>query len=1023
MNQFYCRKTVWSLMLSLLLPFCAMAQGTISGKVRTQEQEPVVGATVLVQAGEKRLGAYTSSDGSYTVNSVPSGDVTVEVNYVGFAKQTRVVSVTDGKTTSLNFSIKEEGLTTEEVLVVGYGRQLKRDVVGSIAKVGGDQLNENVGLSVETGLQGKAPGIQVVQGSGAAGSGSIIRVRGTGSISSGGDPLYIVDGVQITQDQFLGDGGLDGLFPNANNNPLASINPNDIESIEILKDASAAAIYGSRGSNGVIIITTKRGKKGRPQINFTSSVGIAQPTNLVDMLNGQELLQVRQEAWENDGNTGRAPLPSALVGAGYSYEDVEQIDTDWYDQVIRTGIKQEHSLSARMGGEKVNAYAGISYTNTESYLVGNQFERASARMNLDFKPIEKLDIGISSSLANTKTDRVRLEAGSPFGLAQSYALPIYPIRDSAGEFFDLYNNPVAQLELQDWMSDEWRTLNSLQINFRPLDNLNINVTANLDYIAYQDLVTEDSLWTTVGKIDKIWDTENFNWSTYATANYDVNLPTDKHVLSLLGGLEYQNSRKFTEFQRVFENETIPDEQFPRNKVDAWRFASVFFRANYKYNDRFLVQATFRRDGSSRFGPNNRFGNFPSVGLGYILSEESFFKNVKAINFLKLKASWGVTGNADINWTEQYSDYSFAPVDFPGVYGGDTIRFPVKLPNPDLQWEVNNTYDIGFEVGFLQDRITSEFTYYYRRTTDAMIRTALQASSGIDRLEFWQNIGEIENWGVEFQISSRNLVKAFKWKTDFNISHNNNRVISVGAATPDALDGGFGDMRTVPGEQVATNFVIRYVGIDPDSGRPIYLDDEGNETFDYVPASNRVAAGAGIPDVIGGITNSFSYRNVDLSFLFVFSLGGQIYDDAAKRQLGVVTMDDAWNYRRDILDRWRQPGDDASLPRLTTQMTNWGGSGNAWQNNHTLWLEDASYVRLRNLQIGYNIMPEKWKFINKIRLTLSGNNLITWTEFSGADPEVARAVSNPQQRNIGASNNTFLTAPQERSYLFGVNVDF
>ncbi|MFN0200300.1 MAG: SusC/RagA family TonB-linked outer membrane protein [Bacteroidia bacterium] len=1034
----------------------SFAQGIISGKVKNAKGEALSGTTLLIEG--QQLGAFADENGAYSIEGVPAGSATVLTQIYGYKNAKKTVTVQNGQTVNLDFTLEDSTSTIDEVVVVGYGVQRRRDLVGSVAKIGSEKLNDNVGISVETALQGKAPGIQIIQGSGAAGSGSLIRVRGIGSISSGGEPLYVIDGIPISQDVNV-TGGLDGMYPNVNNNPLNSINPNDIESVEILKDASAAAIYGSRAANGVVLITTKKGKSGnkKPQFNYSSSIGIARPTRILPLLNSKELLLVRQEAWENDGNTGRAPLPSVYSGSGYTHQDAENTQTNWYDHVIRTGLKQEHSLSMNQGSEKWTNYVGATYTDNESYLVGNTMRRYSGRWNMTFKPIKSLDFGFNSSLAQTNIDRVRQEFGSPLGLAQSYALPFYPIYEKDNKtYFNLYNNPVAQLDLQKWESRETRTINNVFVNYRPIKGLTLNVTGSYDNIRYNDYVHEDSLWTRSGDVAKYYGNRTRNWNTYGTAQYDFKLPNEKHKLSIMVGTEYQSTKqrfaaaKYRDTSEVnyLDKQLYAYKDIDTTKVD-WSpadirkfedstslgdqslFASVFTRLNYKYDDRFIMQATFRRDGSSKFGANRRFGNFPSLGVGYVLSEESFFKNsvlAKSINFIKVKASWGVTGNANLDWRRQFATYNFPPPNNPlgnGAYNNEPIRFQNKLENPDLQWEVANTYDAGLEMGFLNDRITLDFAYYYRLTTKAAIRTTVQASAGIDNVEYLQNTGEIMNHGVEFSLNTTNIrTKNFTWKTNFNITRNTNKVLAVGSASPDALEGGFGDMRTVVGYPVATNYTIKFSHIDAATGRPVYLDKAGNETFTYDPAANRQAVGSGIPLFVGGLTNTFSYKEWDFNFLFVFNYGGKIYDDAAKRQLGVITMEDAWNYRREILDRWQKPGDtDTYLPKYTTDMKYWGGSGNAWQNNTSLWLENASYLRLRNIQLGYNLPIKPNYKIRSVRFTLTGNNIWTLTDYTGWDPEVVRGVDNNQKRNIGAANNTFLTPPQEKSFLFGVNVGF
>ena len=325
------------------------------------------------------------------------------------------------------------------------------------------------------------------------------------------------------------------------------------------------------------------------------------------------------------------------------------------------------------------------------------------------------------------------------------------------------------------------------------------------------------------------------------------------------------------------------------------------------------------------------------------------------------------------------------------------------------------------MGFWNDRITTSLTYYHKLTRGALLREFLAASSGYEELQFYRNIGKIRNQGVEWEISTNNLTGKLSWQTDFNIAANRNKVLDVGNATPDALDGGFGDIRAIEGYPIGVNFIVPFSHVDPSTGQPVYLDQEGNETYEYNPATMRQPLGDIHPDFIGSLTNRFVFKNFDLDFMFYFSVGGKIYDDAAKRHLGVVTTD--WNMSPDIFDRWKEYGDIASYPALANSMTAWGGSGNVWQNNHSLWLYDASFVRLRYVQLGYNIPLKKKKIFKSARVFVRANNLLTFTKYPGWDPEVARGRSQGQERNVGGTNVAYLTPPQEKSFFMGVSVDF
>lgn len=1007
-----------------------LAQGSISGIVFDETGQPAVGANIIISATTQ--GASSGTDGSYTIENVAPGEIKLTVSYTGFQDQFKTVTVNSGETTKVNFSLGVDSELLDEVIVIGYGTQRSRDLVGNISKVGSEDLLDQVGGTFETALQGKAPGIQITQGSGTAGSHSIVRIRGTSSVSAGGDPLYVIDGVPVSQDNYLlGETG------GQNNNPLSSINPADIASVEILKDAASAAIYGSRAANGVILITTKRGKKGKPSFNFTTRVGLAQPTNVVDVLDSDEWLGVQQEAWENSGNVGRVPLPNSL-----SYNDIEGINTDWIDEVIRNGMKHEQSLSMRTGNKWLSSYVGLTYSKNESYLINNDFERISGRVNLDITPFKKIKLNISSSTVRGTRNKTPQAWAGGLGWAQSTSLPIYPIYknefvsdspqyDESGGYYNIYNNPVAQVDLQSLQTREWRYLNSAQLTYMPTKSLTLSAQGSYDFTNIGDYTYEQMEWTGSTPISKASIFKIKNKSAYATAQYVV--PTGKdHSFSVLVGTDYQDynrTRLYAEDNR-FEGQFFEIDEY-KEQIDSlsffddegYKFFSLFTRLSYNYKEKYYAQAVFRRDASSKFGANNRWGNFPSLGVGYIISEEDFWKKGGPVNYMKFKASWGLTGNSNIPWREQFSTYAFN--NNPGTvnnglnYNGDT-QYQIKEANPDLKWELVQTIDVGVDFGFFNDKVTAGLTYYHKLTKGALLREFLAASSGFNELQFYRNVGKIRNQGVEFELSTKNQVGKFLWTADFNIAANRNLVLDVGNATPDALDGGFGDTRIIEGEPIGVNYIILFDHVDEETGRPVYLDAEGNETFEYNPATNRAVAGNIQPDFTGGLRNTLKYGKWDLSFLFYFSKGGTIYDDAAKRQLGVIAND--WNYTQDVFDRWRQAGDDATLPKYVNSMLEWGGSGNIWQNNHSLWLYDASFIRLRNIALGYDIKP-RTKVIRNIRVTLSANNLLTFTKYRGWDPEVARDRSQEQERNVGGTNITYLTPPQEKSYVLGLSFDF
>ncbi len=1005
-----------TLMLCLGLSLAAYSQ-RVTGVV-SDKTGPLPGVNILVEGTQ--LGAATNFDGSYEIKGLEAGKTyTVAYSFLGYTTVKRTFTLNKNQVLTLSILMQEETNRLDEVVVVGYGVQRKRDVTGSIVKLQTKDLTDMPSPSFETAIQGKAAGVQVITGSGLAGSGSVVRVRGIASISGSGDPLYVVDGIPITQDYFL-----QGNSGAMNNNPLATLNPNDIESVEVLKDASATGIYGSRGANGVILITTKKGKSPEWTFNFSSRLGTSQPVALPNMLNTQEYLQLYKEAWTNDGRVGVPVLPG-----GISWEDAQKVNTNWIDEVIRLGFKQNYNLSGGKQGKNYNIYGGISHDVNESYLIGNSFERTTGRLNISSDLSKKLKLSGNFSLAQGINNRVDEGWAGGLGAASSTALPYFPIlsSDTNRVYFNGGTNPVRQRELRTWRNRELRSINNITLTYNPIKDLYITLNTNYDYMDLtEDNFFQAELLNVTGRDGDASRNTNrvHNYNAFLTANYTKQLNKD-HRLSFLAGIEAQeNYRLFSSIQDTtlsgafFENrEALRDNPFTfQAPANVTRFISAFARVNWNIKEKYIFQAVMRTDGSSNFGPDNRFGFFPSASAGWVLSEEDFLKNNRVINFMKLKTSFGIAGvappAADL-WRVTFG------VDSIIGYDGQPILYPNILNNPSLKWETSRIFDFGIENGFFEDRITTEIGYYYKYSTDVFLNVSLPGYAGFDN--FFDNLATIYNQGVEFTLRSRNLVKGkLKWTTEFNISRNWNKITDISGYSEEAVSGGTNDTRVVVGSPVGTNFLVRHSHVDPATGRPVYLDINGNETFTWNP-DDRVPVGSVLPDAIGGITNSFQYQNWDLSFLFVFTIGGNIYDSSSKRQLGTFD-NDGWNKRTDIYDRWQRPGDIARYPRLSTTPETYG-SGTPWINTD-LWLHDASYARLRNLTLGYNLpkkLANKYK-MNSCRLTFVATNILTFTRFIGLDPEIARDFENITDRNM-SPNITYLTPPQEKTFNFGIDITF
>ncbi len=1004
---------------------------TVKGKVTDPDNLGIIGAIVKDLASG--AGAATDLDGSYSLN-LTAGAHKIEFSFVGYTTIVRDITLSAGQTLDLSVTLSEDAGITDEVVVVGYGVQRRRDITGSIAKIEGKEITRFPAPSFEAALQGQAAGVQVTQGSGLAGSGSQVRVRGVASVSAGGDPLYVVDGIPITQDQLLrgNNGGM-------NSNPLATINPNDIASIEVLKDAAATGIYGSRGANGVVLITTKRANKKGLEVTYSTRFGIGIASALPNMMNTEEYLAIRQEAWENDGNTGYVHLPnytsasSSAEAREAAYLEALKTNTNWSKETTGIGFKMLHSVSLAKKGEKSGVYGGLTYDRNGSYLLGNSYTRLSARLNYDYQFSKKLKLNAGLSFTEGINNRVSAAWNGGFGEAMSTALPYYKVYNEDGTYYTWNNgnsNPVMWREERPWRVNDDRALFNIGLAYQVAKDMNIRGSFNYDvlrgteYEFFPKGITPDFSSASLAK-HNTWITPNMN--TNLTWDY-LKTIKENHNLTFLAGTEMQTSKNYdrTEqyinalgqwYDRDNRISASPDQEVkqtaftPATLRNSSTFISAFTRVNYNFKSKYFIQGVARTDASSKFGANNKTGFFPSISGGWIISDEKFLKDKKTVTFLKLRAGWGKVGNANVDQTAQFSDRTVA-----GTYVGNPILYPTKFPNPDLRWEISTTTDLALDFGLFKDRINGSIELYRKVTTDAILNVAIPTSTGFGN--YTDNVAEILNQGIEFNINTFNIVKKnFNWKTTFNIARNYNELVSIGDYAADAVSGGTNDSRVVPGEALGTYYMMNFSHVDAATGRPVYLDSNGKETFTY-SNNERTKIGSGLPKASGGIRNDFQYKNWSLSVFATFSLGALLYDHSGKNQLGFVSN---WNMRTDVFDRWQQPGDEAAYPVLTFERETYGQGVDDY-NTTSLFVYKADYLRMKNIELGYNFNMKQGSKIESMRMTFNVTNLFVITNFPGLDPEVARDFGDSTDRNI-SPNATYLTPPQEKSFNIGFSAIF
>jgi TonB-linked SusC/RagA family outer membrane protein len=1056
MNQFLRKKIVASLLLFTGSISYLMAQ-SISGKITDSKKETIVGAAITIEGSTK--GVASDLDGNYKITDLEAKKYVVIISGLGFAKQKKTVDLTTQKDQVLDVELADDALQLDQVVVVGYGLEQKRDVTGSISTIKAKDINNTVQPSFEQAMQGRAAGVQVTAASGMAGSPVKINIRGSNSISAGSQPLYVIDGIPITTGDFS-PGNL-----GSRTNALADINPADIESMEILKDAAAAAIYGSRGANGVVLITTKKGKAGKTKFDVGYSYGVLSPTNVLKYTTAQELLDLRDKAnieindsaeskknqvgWWNNQAFTRAQADSFVAATGGS---------DWINETLRRGTLQQANLSASGGNEKTTFYMGGTYRKEEGFLVGNSFERTNGKIAIENKAYENLTIGINSNLSYSINNRVPTGGDGGFGLAQ-LKMPFIPIYNKDGSYNDPRGNPLWQLENRKFSARVFRAISEAHAEWKITKGLTFRSSFGTDFLNQNE---EEFNFRNVQSLDtsevsSAWDrrTSVLNWTNSNYFNYNFKLK-EIHDFTLLLGNETQRSKRSGV---GLYGEKFPNDYFTQpgdaaikrgySYTTGWSFASFFGRVNYKLKDKYLLSASMRYDGSSRFGDNNKWGAFPGVSAGWILSEEEFIKKIKVISFLKLRASYGQTGNANIGDFASLGYYSSSV-----GYNGNSAIVPNTLSNNNLRWEKSNQVDVNLDIAFFKNRFAAGVNYYYKTSNDLLLNISVPTSSGYSNI--LQNKGKLENKGLEISLNTKNIEGKFTWYTDFNIAFNQNKVIDVEGLQPDAFDAdGGGEGRVVEGYPVGQFYVVEWAGVQQQegsiqlwnsdgsaktdaNGQPVYINvpagtelfkDKNGNIMTYANPTggefygdNRKALGNPMPKFIGGITNTFTYKGFELSFMFNFVYGNSIYDDAAKTQIGSFNN---INQRPDILGAYTQGAPSTEIPALYNN----SGSANPKSDyvaiNSTRWLYDASYMRLRSLTFSYSFKEEwcnKIKMSN-IKLFINGGNLLTFTKFPGMDPEVLRNIDPDSEKGNIAFGGPYLGTPQAKTITAGINIKF
>ncbi len=1017
------------LMLFFFVCSISFAQGeSISGTVTDDKGLPLPGVNVLIK--NTNNGTQTDFDGNYTISA--NRGAVISFSYVGFETKEVVVA----QNTTINIQLATSAAELEEVVVTAYGVSRRSNVTSAISTVGAQDLQDFVpSTSIDNILQGQAAGVQVTAANGRPGNTAFVQIRGVGSINASTTPLYVIDGVPVP----ITDNTLNNNF-----NPLGNLNPNDIESLSILKDAASASKYGSRGANGVVLITTKKGKKGDAKIKFISSYGFGERIpDSFDLMNAAQKLEIERQ-YAALGVGAAQSLPGATATTPEQRQAFIDLDTNWEDELLRKSVIQSNSLSISGASDRLSYFFSLGY-NKDTGIIDRikGFERITARLNTTYQAKDWLSIDANVSFARSTTDlpRDRNNVQNPFRALYDYN-PYDPLfsRDTDGSILlDSQGNPVYNPTTTFFpIALALQTEPENNRNFLILGNVGADLTLSekfsnrfaIGLVSNRFNRTNRSLAGGVlqGFIGDAnfpgTQTENFaldfeyNVSNLLSYNDTFN---DLHSVSASFLLEYNENIRTDLFAnaRGFPSPDIPYLDVAAEATAAGSeedrrilFSQALF-VDYDFDGRYIASASVRRDGSSRFGPDNKYGTFVSGSLAWNIAKESFMDD-SFFNDLKLRASYGTAGNQNI------PDFQFLPVlGFNNTYNGQTTAVPLRAPNPAIQWESQAILDIGLEFAFLNNRISGVVDYFKKTSKDLLLNRPISFTVGDEDNAIFQNIGEVENSGFEITLNADVIrTEDFLLSMGGNITLLDTKVNKL-INSQDIVTGTFGNIILREGQDINSFYLVEYAGVNPANGAPQYIDLDGNVTETYNDSFQKIQEGKSpIAKYEGGFYTSIKYKGFGLRGDFVYRGGNYILNN--QRQQGIAIGNINRNLRTEAFNYWRQPGDTNVLPSPLFQAT-------ADQGGTTRFLEKGDFIRLRTLTLDYN-MPRKFLDVIKLeslRLFVTGQNIWTLTDYNG-DPEIGLgSAESGDQGNAGFVPGEFslFSYPQTRSYTFGVEVGF
>lgn len=993
------------------------AQKTITGKVTDEKGAPIANASVLVKGTS--TGTTTKGDGTFSL-SVPASARQLVFSSVDMA----TVEMNIGSQSVINVTMKTQEKTIAEVVVVAYGTQKKAALTGSVATVKAQDIENKPFTSIDKALQGQVAGLQSVAASGAPGANQAIRIRGISSISASNNPLWVIDGVPVLSND------VSRLTTTAN--ILSTLNPNDIESVTVLKDAASASIYGSRAANGVILVTTKKGRAGKTKIRFDSEVGsidIAYKNDKYRPLNAQEYIALTTEGLVNAG-ASQATITSTMNSRGAA----SGVDYDWLGAVTQKGSQQQYNMSASGGNDKTTFYMSGGYFKQEATVIRSSLDRWNGGIRVQNKASDRLtlNMNLNGGFVRQRTPLAGGAFGNPV-LSSYFVLPTrspyktdgtYNILTSDFPTSNLYNT-VAVTNMDKRYLKELSLRGSVWAEYTIIKDLKFKSSFGGDLSVLEEDQYNNPLYgdgavlaagsptfgnvvynpTTTGRAFSAY-TRYFNWTWTNTLNYHRELLKNGDLsFNLQAGYESQlNKQYFTTLQaRGFSTSPTLYLQYPSSAatpstttgaISDYSFASSFGNGDLNYKDRYIVSGSFRRDGSSRFGANNKYGNFWSVGGTWNVDNEGFMANVDWISQLKLRASYGVNGNAGIGNYDWFPSYGFSV-----TYNSAPGSSPSNVGNLNLTWELNKPLNVGIDIGLLKDRLSVTADWYKRRSDDLLLSVPLSRTSGFSSQS--QNIGSMENKGVELTINAIPVqTKDFTWTVNFNFARNKNKVLSI----PSPIIGTFYIQN---GYDIQTFYTRVYAGVDPANGDPLwYADSTRKTTTNNYTAAQRVPYGSASPKYFGALTNTIKYKGLTLEAQFNYQYGNLLQDSWGAYYLG-AGFNAGFNKVLRVMNRWQKAGDVTDIPKYIE------GGNKSFQNFSTFYLAKGDFIRLRNVQLGYDFpkhILDKLK-VGSLFFYVRGTNLWTWVKDKnlGWDPEQ------------GVSSQTNLDVYIPRTITLGLNL--